>query len=48
MGETFRESAAFPGRGALNIDRRLLPSGTKADGLRGRIFRPIAGMLSQL
>jgi hypothetical protein len=48
MGNTFRESAVLPGRGALNIDRRLPPSGIKADGQRGRIGRPMAGMLALL
>jgi hypothetical protein len=46
MGKTVRESVAFLDRGALNIDRRLPPSGINADGQRGRIDRPIARMLA--
>jgi hypothetical protein len=48
MGETVRESVAFPDRGVLKIDRRLVPSGRKADGQRGHIGRPIAAKFLQL
>jgi hypothetical protein len=48
MGETVRESAVFPDRGALKFDRRLARSGIKTDGQRGRTDRQIAGMFSQL
>jgi len=48
MAETVGESAVFPDLGARKIHRRLPPSAIEADGQRGHICRPIAGMLSQL
>jgi hypothetical protein len=48
MGETVRESAVFPDRGALKFDRRLPPNAIEADGQRGRTGRSIAGMFLQL